>query len=404
MNVDVGIVGGGVAGSALAHVLSRAGVSVALVEREPVFRDRIRGEAIHPWGTRFLDRLGLRSLVVDRAGARELPIWQTYRNRTRQDPFAWTDLHPSIPPELSVRHPQLQTALIESAAESGTHIFRPANVELARTSSGTTMTIRQAGETTTVTARLIVAADGAHSATRTWLGGEVHRDPIHHYLGGTIVTGLDIALDAAHHASGGSSGGFSMIFPQTEGSFRVYFACLPEERDTFKGVEQPESMMSAIARFFPDGFLSGWSELGPTGFFPNADLVSSIQSGPDTVLIGDAAGANDPSLGHGLSLCFHDVHELSTLLLNETNWSEIPAEFGERRARYFNILRQHAIWTAAITTESGPAADALRARVARARELDPGAGGFTGLFAIGPDNLVADDAARRHFLGEDIDF
>ena len=61
--VDVAIIGGGIAGSSLAITLRRQGMNVALVEREPRFRDRIRGEAMHPWGVREVDALGLRPLL-----------------------------------------------------------------------------------------------------------------------------------------------------------------------------------------------------------------------------------------------------------------------------------------------------------------------------------------------------
>jgi len=47
---DVIIVGGGLAGSALAGVLAQSGLGVLLVEREARFRDRIRGEVTWPWG------------------------------------------------------------------------------------------------------------------------------------------------------------------------------------------------------------------------------------------------------------------------------------------------------------------------------------------------------------------
>ncbi|MDQ2683518.1 MAG: FAD-dependent oxidoreductase, partial [Chloroflexota bacterium] len=41
--VDVVVIGGGVAGSAAAIALADAGLQVLLIEREPRFRDRVRG-------------------------------------------------------------------------------------------------------------------------------------------------------------------------------------------------------------------------------------------------------------------------------------------------------------------------------------------------------------------------
>ncbi len=49
LTADVAVVGGGVAGSSVAAVLASAGLGVVLVEREARFRDRVRGESIHPW-------------------------------------------------------------------------------------------------------------------------------------------------------------------------------------------------------------------------------------------------------------------------------------------------------------------------------------------------------------------
>ena len=52
-DVDVVIVGGGIAGSTLAASLARAGRGVAVVERERRFQDRVRGESIQgPGGSR----------------------------------------------------------------------------------------------------------------------------------------------------------------------------------------------------------------------------------------------------------------------------------------------------------------------------------------------------------------
>jgi 2-polyprenyl-6-methoxyphenol hydroxylase-like FAD-dependent oxidoreductase len=73
---DIVIVGGGVAGSTMAAVLAREGLGVTVIEREPVFRDKVRGEGIHPWGYREAKRLGLEPAFAAAAAA-ELPVWQT---------------------------------------------------------------------------------------------------------------------------------------------------------------------------------------------------------------------------------------------------------------------------------------------------------------------------------------
>ena len=78
---DVAIVGGGVAGSALAITLRRQGLDVILIERSERFKDRIRGETIHPWGTNELRKLDLYDAVVSQAQAQPQLLWQTYRDR-----------------------------------------------------------------------------------------------------------------------------------------------------------------------------------------------------------------------------------------------------------------------------------------------------------------------------------
>ena len=47
---DIITVGGGLGGAALATVMAKHGARVLVLERQVKFKDRVRGEAIHPWG------------------------------------------------------------------------------------------------------------------------------------------------------------------------------------------------------------------------------------------------------------------------------------------------------------------------------------------------------------------
>ena len=65
---DVVIVGGGIAGAALATVLARGGLSTCVLERQKEYKDRVRGEWIAPWGVVEAQRIGLYDVLVQAGG------------------------------------------------------------------------------------------------------------------------------------------------------------------------------------------------------------------------------------------------------------------------------------------------------------------------------------------------
>lgn len=398
---DVVIIGGGVAGGGLAFALQRLGVQTAVIERADAFRDRIRGETIHPWGAREISDLGLADAAQEWAGALRTPHWQTYRERVAQDPHTWADLFPDRPYGLSVRHHHLQDAVLRAAIDAGATVHRPAEAALARDGAGIAVTVTGSSGNRTLRPRLVVGADGPRSATRRWIGGEAVQDPVHHAIGGALIRGLHVATDRVHQAF--FEGGFALISPQRDGVSRVYLVCSSDEaRAIQRDLDPATRIVDRLATSLPEGSVDRWESVGPVGFFPNANVVARYPLTRDVVLIGDAAGANDPCQGHGVSLAFHDVRVLRDMIDSGMAWDDLPAAFAARRDRYFEVLRQHARWSERITTETGPEIDAIRERIHRARELDPSAGGFAAIFATGPDHLIADETARRHFLGEDL--
>ena len=394
--VDIAIVGGGVAGSSAAITLQREGYSTAVIEREAIFRDRVRGEACHPWGVRELIELGLKPFI-DEVGGVELPSWTRYRDREVESTFAWADVFPGSPPEIGFNHPKLQEALLQGACDAGAKVFQPARGDIAREGDGWLLQVQHNDQLTDIHARFLIAADGKNSATRRLWGGETIPDPPHHQFGGLLVQDIDLPQDSAHQ--GFHAAGFTMLFPQGNDLWRLYYVCPTDEARSFIGKNRVQDYINACAACLPEGVLANAKPEGPLAFFPNNHVSSSSIHGPNAVAIGDAAGAGDPSQGHGMSLVWRDVRVLRDAFRSH-GLSEAPTEFAYQRRKYEHVLRTHAAWVAPLTTDTDELANALQAQVEHARAQDATAMGYAGIFANGPDNLPTDDHSRAIFFGE----
>jgi 2-polyprenyl-6-methoxyphenol hydroxylase-like FAD-dependent oxidoreductase len=389
---DVIVVGGGLAGSALAGVLAQSGLGVLLVEREARFRDRIRGEVTWPWGVGEALQLGL-AKILQQAGRVELSAVQLYEHQqlVKTDPF-------ESPLMLGFSHPRLQEVFFTWAGSCGATTLRPAKATGFALNGQPTVTVVADGREVEYTARLVVGADGTLSAVRRWAGGETETDAEHHRFGGVLATGLPRHWSVQAFASTPPASFF--WFGQSADATRLYFR-LSAERVRETGVDRSfAAFVTAAAEFMPEGALVGAEAAGPIGFFPNSNVWASRMAGNQVVLVGDAAGAADPSGGLGTPLLFRDVRELRDLLLGERDWEAAIAEFAVERQQYYAVVREFDRWMSQLVAEEGIEADRRREAHARAKEQDPILGGFGVIEFQGPDGLVADEAARRLFFGE----
>jgi 2-polyprenyl-6-methoxyphenol hydroxylase-like FAD-dependent oxidoreductase len=400
LTADIAITGGGVAGASLAAVLASAGFGVVLIEREANYRDRVRGESIHPWGVTQLEELGL-GVVLRAAGAQALPRSRFYAERVASDASRWDSIEPGLPSEWAIYHPTLQTALLEHARCCGVRVLRPARVTQLVRDSDVRLEVVAERRVFEVRARLVVGADGRRSAARRWVGAETIYEPVHHLVGGCLLDGVALADDTFHF--GVFEGGNVLLFPQGSGRARLYLLAKESIAGPLRGHEHVADFIALCGSAFPEGAFADVRPAGPLAFFPNADVWSDRLYDDCVVLIGDAAGANDPSGGHGLSLCFRDVREVRDQLLNTTDWDAAMRTYAAQRSAYYSVLRAYMQWMVPLYIDVGPEADARRERRERARQADPTLGGFALLLAYGPDGLTADEAARRHVLGEDLD-
>jgi 2-polyprenyl-6-methoxyphenol hydroxylase-like FAD-dependent oxidoreductase len=394
---DVIIVGGGMAGSTLGGVLARAGLGVLVVERETRFRDRIRGESTWPWGVAEAHRAGLAELL-DAAGTVPVRALKRFENGQPVE-TVWERPAPDDIPGMGFRHPRFQEAAFAWAEAQGATTIRPAKATRFSRNGRPSLTVAIDGGETDFSARLIVGADGKLSMTRRWTGGESVADPENHRMGGVLISGADYEREWDNFSwTPAEAVNWFAAGPEMT---RLYLV-MPAQRLRQTGVDRSfPALVAFAAEHMPEGALQSVEQQGPIGFFPNNDIWASRIAGNDVVLIGDAAGAPDPTQGHGTAMLFHDVRALSELLLSELDWEIAIAEFADRRRRAFAVIREVDCWHNVFFDTSEQAAR-LREGHERALQHDPTLGGFSSIEADGPAGLAADDAARRRYFGEDL--
>jgi menaquinone-9 beta-reductase len=395
---DVVIVGGGIAGSVLAGVLARSGVSVMIAEKESRFRDRVRGEATHPWGVAETHRLGVETLF-GMVGSVDLVGMGIYEGGALDTVDRWDTKSGHGLGAIAFSHPRMQEAALGWAQSQGAKVHRPMKVLDCAAEDGVTVTISDGAAEQKVRARLVVGADGKTSSARRWTGGQSRSDPEHHRFGGVQVAGVQTQDRDTSNVAGPVGGGWVNWFAQGPGTTRLYVCATAEFLREHRIDRSFDALTTFVAGFMPDGALSNVRQEGPMGFLANSDTWASQICGNGVVLVGDAAGSADPTFGHGTALAFRDVRELSDLLLTEDNWAVAIEEYAARRRAYFDVIHRVDQWNTVLEMQLGDDADAAREGHAQAKAVDPAVGGFEVLAARGPDGLTADATARATFFG-----
>ncbi|HEX8760969.1 MAG TPA: FAD-dependent oxidoreductase, partial [Pseudonocardiaceae bacterium] len=126
--LDVVVVGGGIAGSALATVLARDGHEVLVLERQTSYRDKVRGEGISCWGVAELLRLDLDKPLLDAGGSyadRFVGFDETTDPADAEAAAVPLDqMLPGIPGVLDIGHPEACEALTRAAEAAGAAVVR----------------------------------------------------------------------------------------------------------------------------------------------------------------------------------------------------------------------------------------------------------------------------------------
>ncbi len=398
------IVGGGIAGATLAYALARVGRSVLLLESTEVFQDRVRGESMMPWGVKEAQSLGVADLL-HAAGAHTARIWKRY---SEGDPVP-RDLPvgllvPGVAGTLNLHHPLACQTLLDAAIEAGTTVHRGTREVKVVAGINPTVTYRMQGgilgQAHTVDACLVIGADGRGSAVRRCAGIKLQEQPATVCVAGMLLDG--VAGNDDHDVIMEHDLGICLLIRQGGGRARAYHIVPIKHRARYSGD-------GGVERFLADATAPGSPLVdalalarpaGPRGAIPGDDTWTDRPYADGIVLIGDAAGHNDPSVGCGLSIAMRDARIVRDLILAGARVADDFAPYGVERLERMRRLRLIGDVIAAAAVEEGEDRPARRRSFAKAlASMDVSIaplvlGMFAGPETI-PSRLISESAIAR---------
>ena len=324
--MDVAIAGGGPAGLAAAIHAARAGLSVAVFDREELPRDKACGEGLMPPGLKALERLGAREAL-------DTSDWSPIGGiRYLQEDGSAVEGRLPGPGGIGIRRTALSRVLLDRAREEGVAVH-PRTAVRAHHRAQDSMQVETDGGSWE--AAVLVAADGLASPLRAAEGLDVAASGPRRY-------GLRQHLRLPHwtdcvevHLSRDLEAYVTPV-----GKERVGVAFLWED-----GRVPPQISWPALVERVPAlaaRLRGAETDSSPRGAGPlRRRVVARVR--PRFALLGDAAGYVDAITGEGLSLALVCAEALGNCLPEVVRQRGDPAAFGPYLATCRREFRRYAL-------------------------------------------------------------
>ena len=388
---DVVVVGGGIAGSALAAKLAQSDVSVLVLERQERFRDRVRGECMMPWGVLEARRLGVEHVLLEAGGGFVTQSVGYDETVTPQEAEAQTFplgmFAEGVPGFLDVGHPQASEALLENAIAAGARVVRGVGEVEVDAGGAPSARYELDGSAHETRARIVVGADGRASTVRRQLGLELQETTPRTMLSGLLVT--DLEEWPAEQATLGTCGDVHyLVFPRPGGIARLYLGYDIATKDRFTGTDRVRRFLDAFrVSSLPLGdVIAAATPAGPCAGHPGTDTWTERPVVAGAVLVGDAAGWSDPLIGQGLSIAMRDARAVADVLLGDSDWSEGAFEsYTEERTERMRRIRVVVDVLTGLRCDFTPGGRARRAAFFGGMMTDPLSAGILISMLSGPE-------------------
>ena len=302
---DAVVVGASIAGSTAAILLGRAGLRVALIERRTRLDDfkTLCTHHVMACATPTIRRIGLDGAIEAAGGVRNgLNVYT---------PWGWVVTPPDTPHGYSIRRQILDPMLRRTAAETPGVELRLGQKAVALLSEPGGVRVRDGdGTEYEVRARLVVGADGAHSAVAALAGGRTRVVPNNRFMYFAEFTGVRLnstgRTELWMHEPG-----ISYAMPNDGGV--TVLATMPTKAELSSFRSDPEAALLAALRRLPDRprFEPGSRVSKIIGATDCPLVARTAVPASNVVLIGDAALTSDPAQGVGCGWAFQSAEWLA---------------------------------------------------------------------------------------------
>jgi len=318
-----------------------------LLDAEEFPRDKPCGDGLTPRAIAELDALGLAPWLEGRARNRGLRAAGFGQLLYLPWPGGNLPNYGGAAPRLELDHAIRQVAL-----DAGARPLEGARaVDVVRDGDRvTSVTVKTRGGVEEITCRRLVVADGARSQLGRALGREWHRDTAYGVAArGYIKSGRsdDEWISSHLELRDGDDrilSGYGWIFPLGDGEVNIGVG-------TLATAERPADVnLRSLLTFYADAQRTDWELQDDvrapwSALLPMGGAVSGV-SGPNWVLIGDAAGCVNPLNGEGIDYGLETGHLAAQVITSRGPSYDLsmiwPGLLRERYGEAFSIARRLA--------------------------------------------------------------
>lgn len=309
---DVVIVGGGLVGASLVVALSQLPLRIALIEAAappqtgPTWDERCI--AINDGSHRVFESLGVWPVLLAEAS----PITSTHiseRGRFGVARFSAAEAGLSaLGYNIPFRH--IGQTLWQAAQKTSARLICPARLQAMEMGADFVRLQLDNGEK--LSTRLVVAADGAHSAVRTLLSITAQTQD---YKQSAIVTAIRPSRPHAGVAyERFTPGGPIAVLPKPENACSLVWTVPSDQVDTMLAWSDEEFLAQANETFGER--LGVFKEIGRRNAYPLTRVMSAQLTAPRVIFAGNAAQSLHPVAAQGFNLGLRDVATVADVLAN----------------------------------------------------------------------------------------